>query len=173
MIVAKCSEDDRTISVRQLTQWDYGQVLNICGLNIETDTIQVHFSTDGSENALIVIGRVEDGNIYADIPNSLLKSGRDITAYVYKADKESGKTIYKIVLYVKKRPRPEEYNSPADVNVIEQIWETLNRKADGIKIEGKKVQLLSGENEIGQVAELPEEAGTGEPITEEDINNLF
>lgn len=173
MVVANCSEDDRTVSIRKLTQWDYGQVLKVCGIPVRSDTIQVHFALEGSDSALIVLARVEDGNILAEIPNSMLKNGRDINAYIYVANESEGRTIYKITLYVKKRPRPEEYDAPADKNVLQQIIESVSKKADGIKIDGKKVQLLSGEKEIGTAAELPETAGTIEAITTEEIDSLF
>lgn len=171
MVIANCSEDDRVVSIRKLTQWDYGQVLKVCGLNIDTNTIQVHFSLEGAETALIVLGEVVDGNVLADIPNSLLKNGRDIIAYIFVTEPNEGRTIYQIILHVKKRPQPVEYDAPSDVNVIEQIMRVIDKKADGIKIEGNLVQLLSGEKEVGKAAELPE--GINEAITDEEIDKLF
>lgn len=87
----------------KLTQWDYGQVLQICGMEVEEEQIQVHFTDKCTNGALVVLGKVEDGDITVDIPNELLKRSGTIQAYVYKTIPGEGKTIFEIRLSVKAR----------------------------------------------------------------------
>lgn len=84
----------------KLTQWDYGQVLQICGMEVEEEQIQVHFTDKCTNGALVVLGKVEDGDITVDIPNELLKRSGTIQAYVYKTIPGEGKTIFEIRLSV-------------------------------------------------------------------------
>ena len=44
MIIAVFDECSRRVDIDgKLTQWDYGQVLQICGMQIQEKQIQVHF----------------------------------------------------------------------------------------------------------------------------------
>ena len=63
-----------------------------------TSTISLTNVTNG---ALVVLGKVEDGDITVDIPNELLKRSGTIQAYVYKTIPGEGKTIFEIRLSVK------------------------------------------------------------------------
>ena len=47
--------------------------LQICGMEVEEEQIQVHFTDKCTNGALVVLGKVEDGDITVDIPNELLK----------------------------------------------------------------------------------------------------
>ena len=79
MIIAVFDECSRRMDIDgKLTQWDYGQVLQICGMQIQEKQIQVHFSNRCTEHALIVLGTVEDGDIFVEIPNELLKKNGEI-----------------------------------------------------------------------------------------------
>ena len=70
MIIAVFDECSRRVDIDgKLTQWDYGQVLQICGMQIQEKQIQVHFSNRCTEQAWIVLGTVEDGDIFVEIPN--------------------------------------------------------------------------------------------------------
>ena len=45
MIIAVFDECSRRVDIDgKLTQWDYGQVLQICGMEVEEEQIQVHFT---------------------------------------------------------------------------------------------------------------------------------
>lgn len=74
MIIAVFDECSRRVDIDgKLTQWDYGQVLQICGMEVEEEQIQVHFTDKCTNGALVVLGKAEDGDITVDIPNELLK----------------------------------------------------------------------------------------------------
>ena len=52
MIIAVFDECSRRMDIDgKLTQWDYGQVLQICGMQIQEKQIQVHFSNRCTEHA--------------------------------------------------------------------------------------------------------------------------
>ena len=164
MIIAVFDECSRRVDIDgKLTQWDYGQVLQICGMEVEEEQIQVHF-TDKCTN----------GDITVDIPNELLKRSGTIQAYVYKTIPGEGKTIFEIRLSVKARKKPEDYEAPADKHALEQIVERLKQKGDGLQLEGNQLQLLSGKDTISSV-NLSNSGGTVEieSITNSEIDEIM
>lgn len=175
MIYASFNDNDRVLTLSGLIQWDYGQKLTIRGLHIPGDTIECHFAEQGKSEAVIVIGEVNDcGDIVVDIPNFMLKSGRDIRVYVYLATATEGETIRQINLSVKPRPKPTDYNAPADKNVLEQILEIAQSKADGLTYDGNLLQLTSGGKPIGEGVEIT--AGSDSdmtPIENEEIDTII
>lgn len=74
MIVIDCKNEN--YAKESLTQWDYGQEVLLSGLEVERETIEVHFALRGENTALIVIGTVQGGDITAKIPNELLRAGK-------------------------------------------------------------------------------------------------
>lgn len=174
MITAYFNPDDAEIWLDRLTQWDFGQVLKICGLCILGDTVEVHFS-DGRRNALRVIGKVQDGEIAVRIPDILLQTGRSLTAYVYLTNSMEGKTIRTVHLKVQPRAKPEDYEAPAERNALQQVLEIAKGRADGLLLDGNKLQLTAGEKPIGDSVELPAGEGGGimEPLTEQEIDDIM
>lgn len=172
MIIAVFDECSRRVDIDgKLMQWDRGQTLQICGMKIEEKQIQVHFTNRCTENALIVIGTVEDGDIFVKIPNELLRKSGIINAYVYQTMQEEGKTTFEVRLGVKARKKPQDYEAPEDKYALEQILEQLNKKGDRLYLEENRMQLFSKENLLSEV-ELEVGAGN-EIITEDEINGLF
>lgn len=175
MIIAVFDECSRRVDIDgKLTQWDYGQVLQICGVEVKEEQMQVHFTDKCTNGALVVLGKVEDGDITVDIPNELLKRSGTIQAYVYKTIPGEGKTIFEIRLSVKARKKPEDYEAPADKHALEQIVEQLKQKGDGLQLEGNQLQLLSGKDPISSV-NLPNSGGTVEieSITNSEIDEIM
>lgn len=154
--------DGQACQSGELWQWDYGQTLEITGLSLSR--AEVHFCLDGRSSALIVPAQITDtGAIHADIPNKLLESGRGIKIYVYVADAASGETVRYAYLNVRARPKPEDYDAPADKNLLRQVLEALSMKADDLKLDDEGyLQLLSGEELIGSRVRLS--SGSGKEI---------
>lgn len=173
MLIANFNPDDRAIYLSGLYQWDYGQQLKICGLEIQTPQIQVHFAQSGAPDALIVIGEVQEGNILAEIPNIQLRQSREITAYVYPATESEGETIREVHLKVKARAKPEEYDAPDQKNALQQILDVAQGKADGAEIVDGVLQLTAGGSPVGDPVELPGGAGDMEPISNEEIDQTM
>lgn len=103
--------------IRDLQQWSLGQKLCIEGLDTEKD-IEVHFSlTECHGDAVLVATEVSEGNIIAKIPQFIME-GRDdhcggmsygAYAFIYERDGDVAETTHKIILVIKKRPKPTDY----------------------------------------------------------------
>ena len=158
MVQAVFKNKDMSVRVSGLWQWDYGQILEIIGLDMSAN--EVHFSMTGCKEAVITQAQIlEDGIIHVNIPDKLLETGRDIRAYVYVADADSGKTIRYIYMDVQKRPKPEDYSSQKEKNLLRQIMESLDKKADDIHLDSGWMQLLCGDKPIGTRVRLPSGGG--------------
>lgn len=162
--------------VSGLWQWDRGQLLKICGLDPQEKTVEVHFAISGSDTAKTVIGKVGEDHILAKIPDTLLKNGRNIYAFLYLADAKSGKTIRWIECVVSKRAKPEDYEEPEKEQLLEELLEQLNKKGDRLQMEENRMQLFSGKNLLSEV-ELPNGGDSGtveiESITNPEIDEIM
>lgn len=160
MIFAVFDDCECTKRVSGLTQWDYGQDLKIQGISGLKNT-EVHFAADGSSTALIQMAAVsEDGTLTVRIPDELLEYGRTIRAYVYVTDADSGETVRTVEMPVTRRPKPEDYTAPAERNLLRQVLEALNLKADDMGLTDGELYLLANGKQIGKRIRLPT-AGTG------------
>lgn len=150
--------EDDFIRRSGLTQWDYGQELEVFGIS-DIKNAELHYCLEGDEEAEIVPASIIGEKITAPIPDELLKKGRNICAYLYLATKEKGETIKTIFLSVKRRARPNDYSAPPEKNLLRQLIEELGKKADNAKIIDGALQLLSGEKEVGDRVRLPSGSG--------------
>lgn len=171
MIVIDCATEG--YAKESLKQWDYGQEVLLTGLEIQTETIEVHFAIRGENEALIVIGMVKDGDIIAKIPNELLRVGRNIIVYVYATAPNFGKTTYEAEIEVKKRAKPQDYDAPDEQNLLRQIIAELDAKADDIELEGSELQLMSKKKGIGSKVRLPSGSGDVMSITNQEIDEIM
>lgn len=161
MIRADFENNGHSISVPGLTQWDYGQVLEIYGLQYAI-SVEVHYAIRRQrEDAIIDVPNVREGVIYSRIPDKLLESGEELCAYVYIADKDSGETVRTIVLPVKRRPKPGDYDAPAEKNLLRQLMEQVKGKADSMTLDesGRYLQLTSDGKLVGDRIRLNVAAG--------------
>ncbi len=150
-------DDRKNITVIGLDQWDYGQKLEIYGIPDVTHA-EVHFCCESDTEALIKQAQVTD-HITADIPDKLLRTGENLKAYVYIATATEGKTIRTITMIVNRRQRPEDYTVLPEKNLLREILERLDLKADDIKLTENELQLLSGGKGIGSKIRLPGGSG--------------
>ena len=144
-----------------LTQWDYGQVLEICGLEAVSDT-EIHYAlARGRMDAVITIAELQDGALRSRIPDKLLETGEDICAYVYVANTDSGETVRTVNLPVRRRARPGDYSAPGEKNLLRQLMDEMKKKADGIILDetGEYLSLTSEGKEIGDRIRLPNNKG--------------
>ena len=103
----------RMLTVYGLTQYDYGQVLNVGGLSLPAAIeCQISYQAAGG-SAERLVGTVRDGILTLELPDLYL--AKDTAAsyavyiFIYLTTEESGTTVYKIVLPVMARPMPEGY----------------------------------------------------------------
>lgn len=117
MLIANFTKQGEEIELEELWQYDYGQKLQILGLNLP-DIFEVHFSWQGLENAKVITGYTENGVSTVDIPNEALKQKRAVTAYIYLSTAEEGETVNTVMMFVNKRPAPEGFEVPEDIDLF-------------------------------------------------------
>ena len=149
--IARFKEGSRTAEVKDIWQWDYGQILRIQGLNLPT-AVEIHFSLDehGGE-AVRRIGVTKDGVTDVPIPDSMVENESAygdsyyFFAYIYLTDETSGNTEYKIRAKVSTRSRPEGYVSGGN-DTFAEILKTVNEIAEekvDVPVPAKVGQVLA------------------------------
>ena len=123
-------------TVEMLYQWDLNQVLEIRGLTLPS-VPEVHFTNNAMDGAIVKQSSMDKtGIITVDVPNSLLQKPYDIIAYICLYDGSSFQSLYKIVIPVKARNKPNDYIITGDDdevysfnelrNTIENLKSTIN-----------------------------------------------
>lgn len=158
MLKVKFEEDSRQTVSDALTQWDYGQLLRIEDIP-EVESAEIHFTCKGKRNALIIEADIVDGTATAKIPDELLMEGEEIQAYIYAMTSDSGKTIYTVIIPVKRREKPEDYSEPEHQDKLKEIIDKLDKKADDLQYADGYLQLLSGTIPIGKRIRLNQSGG--------------
>lgn len=125
-----------TIMISGLFQWDYGQQLEIRGLNLP-EMVQIHFSTNKDcGNALRMVGTTLDGVTTVKIPDILLAEQEfcndiyTIWAFVYVNDESSGETVKRVAIKTKSRPKPEDYTDQGTDDPFADTIEQVKQYAD-------------------------------------------
>ena len=124
IVTANFSNGGRDSITRKLYQYDYGQKINIKGLNLP-NTFEVHISNDN--NAITAETYIGNNN-EIEIPDKFLLSGEDIYLWIFlHSTAEDGETRYTIIVPVQKKPKPEETTEPTTVekNTIDQLIAAL------------------------------------------------
>lgn len=155
MIIARfCSDGQYYKTVYGLSQWDYGQVLQVYGLQVP-DQAEVHLTEEFGSLAFTAPGiQQKDGSIAIEIPDILLQSGKNIIAHIYVCNDEQGETLRTILMPVKKRAKPENYDRTG-LTPMQEILDELRCRADDIKLQDDVLQLMSGGQAIGSRIRLP------------------
>ncbi|MGN8964028.1 hypothetical protein [Bariatricus sp. HCP28S3_D3] len=149
--IACFKEGSRTAEVKDIWQWDYGQILRIQGLNLPT-AVEIHFSLDehGGEAARR-IGVTKDGVTDVVVPDTMLENESAygdsyyFFAYIYMTDETSGNTEYKIRAKVSTRSKPEGHVSGGN-DTFAEILKTVNEIAEdkvGVPVPAKVGQVLA------------------------------
>lgn len=109
----------KVINVYELWQYDYGQLLEVQG--IETpDGTSIHFAQSGKT----IEGTIRSGQV--EIPDYFLQFSNDINAYIYLEDDGSGETIAKATLKIQPRDKPPDYvppDQPSYTRLLPEGWE--------------------------------------------------
>ena len=158
MITAVFTDNSDYARATGLWQWDYGQRLRIEGLKLPT-AIEIHFALEElSGNAITRVGTTKDGVTDVVIPDSLLENQAagatyEIYAWIYLADKTSGETIKRISMQVKRRPKPEGFDTPEDAELFREAIEAVNASADRAEAarEGAEAAQRAAEAAAGKI----------------------
>lgn len=111
------------LEIDHLTQWDYNVTLQIHDYQFDIAPI-CHFAKRLDKKSLVVNSTLSNGVVSVDIPNKLLTDENTNSAFsmfVFLTDSEgnTGRTIYKVDLPVKKKPKPDDYEYSDNIEVIE------------------------------------------------------
>lgn len=103
-------------------QYDYGQVLQIAGLDLP-EAFEVHFANTGDTTTITQIAQ----NGVVEIPDQFFRSSKQINAYIFLHDGETdGETEYKITIGVLPRPAiSDEEPTPEEQSAITQAIAAL------------------------------------------------
>lgn len=145
MIEVTFSGSTHETSAFGLTQWDKGQKLKIVWGDLPKK-FQVHFSSRGSDEAIVVDAESENGIGVADIPDELLKVGADIFVWIYLSENnKQGESVKRAVLYVRPRPKPQnilDEIEPTQQEKLEIILKDINDSIDYIKANGTDAEYI-------------------------------
>lgn len=125
MLIAKFHKKDEEIELNGLWMYDYGQKLQIEGLDLP-DVFEVHFVWKGLDNAKIVTGSTIDGVATVDIPNEALTQKSTIKAYIYMSTPDEGETVNTVIMYLDRRIAPEGFEAPEDVDLFHYTLAAAN-----------------------------------------------
>ena len=89
------------VRIKDLYQWDAGQVLEIHGSNL-SGVIEWHFSVNGMEPTPGHQGAITDGVAKIAIPDSVLEKSGKLKVYIRKKDESSTTTEYVAVGMIRK-----------------------------------------------------------------------
>lgn len=156
IVTAVFQDNEQYCRVRNVWQYDHGQILRIQGLTLPP-AVEIHFSlTDAGGESTTRVGITKDGVTDVIIPDSLLENdgvteNYNIYAFIYLTDTGSGETEYKITISVKARPKPEGTGPTTWETVMEAINQIASEKADSLSYKDNILKLMSGEKELSRV----------------------
>lgn len=113
-------------STEHLYQWDVGQVLEISGLT-NIGAPMVHFGVKGDTTGYAVQSQIVNDKLRCGIPDIVLQSGKQITAYVYVLAGASKYTDRVILIPVVERNKPTNYATVnmADVTKTQSFFDDV------------------------------------------------
>lgn len=159
IVTAVFQDDEQYCRIRNVWQYDYGQVLRIQGLTLPP-AVEIHFSlTDTGGESITRVGVTKDNVTDVIIPDSLLENEEsdqnyNIYAFVFLTTRNSGSTEYRIKIPVKARPKPEAVGGTGETtleNIMSAVNQIADRKADTLDYKNSVLRLLSGEKELSRV----------------------
>lgn len=178
MVIANFKNDSHPI-VYGASQWNYGEVLRIQGLNLPK-AVEIHFSLEKTAGQAIPrIGTTKDGVTDVVIPDSLLENEGELQDYfvyvwIYLTDATSGRTEHSLSLKVKARSKPEipggDDNADPFREAIEEVNNAVDRaetaeKQAGEYAEQTKADAIKTGEDRTAIAEMVESvSGIGEQV---------
>lgn len=168
IVTAKFHNSRRT-TTRAITQYDYGQILRIEGIELP-DAYEVDFSNNQYKGD----SKPQIGNSSGvKIPEEYIKTGQDIYAFIFlHAGASDGETFYWIRIPNELRPaRTNIPPTPEEESVIDETIAALNagvEKVEGIA-SGMEEQIQDALQEAKDSGEFDGEDGFSPEITVESI----
>ena len=122
---------ENTARITGLWQWDYGQKLEIHGLDLPKN-VSVEYSINKSEPTTDRIGITENKITVVDIPNEIMELHGDLKVYIRITHPDSGSTEYVISGRIKEREKPSGCTEPEPEteNLFGKTIEAVNESAE-------------------------------------------
>ena len=126
----------RDITVHGLSQWDYGQILEIQSEDLPA-IVEVHFASPGMTEAIVRPCNVVSGVGTVTIPDVCLEQIGPIKAWVFEIHDTQGATTKTITLPVAPRPKPSKGDTiPASFldqyeELIAEVNEAVGKLQEG------------------------------------------
>lgn len=157
----------KSINTTEAWQWDYGLELVINGLDLPF-AFETHYSNQPTSGETTTqIG--QDNTVI--IPDIYLTTGDFIYAFIYLHDGEDdGETEYRIIIPVKKRPKPTNYEpTPVQQDAITEAIAALDAAVEqtGQDVETTHGYVTRAEN----AAVIAEESATSASLSEANAAN--
>lgn len=113
-----------------LYQWDLNMRVILTDIEHIKAGIEVHFSSMYKDiECKISPSYIEDGNVYADVPNSLLQNNDILSVYLYVQDDNKAWTEYKTEILVLPRKKPTNYvYNETEVLTFKKLREDLEKE---------------------------------------------
>jgi chemotaxis protein histidine kinase CheA len=109
--------ENKTYTVDPLYQWDKNQALEIRGLSLAR-VPEIHFTTKAMDRAIPRQASMDAaGIITVNVPNSLLQKPYTLQVFICTYEGATFKTLYKLEVPVKARPKPADYTLEDDPEV--------------------------------------------------------
>ena len=166
IITVTFAEGQTVVRTESLTQFDYGQILKIEGVELP-EYYEVYFSNAWNleGNATKQIGDASG----VRIPYEYLTTGESIYAYVFLHDgTDDGKTMYTIIIPVNERPPADPVEpTPEEMDIITQAIAALNYAIESTSADVERVK------EYGDISESWAVGGTGTRQGEDTDNSKY
>lgn len=133
MVQAIFTQGIDVVTAHGLTQWDYGQTLEIHGLNDLPATFQVHFACKRIDEAIVRLATTTNGVGSVVIPDKMLEQDTDIRAWIYIVGTGTGETIKLIQLPIQTRTKPQDFISvvtPSQQTMLEEFMADINESLE-------------------------------------------
>lgn len=145
-IITASFNGQRTIYTKPVYQYNYGQVLQITGLNLPM-AFEAHFTGVEKGKTVPVIGSCEDGIGIVSVPDESLKKNDDIVCYIFLHETEDdGETVYKIITRIMSREEPTDIEpTPVQQDAITQAIGALQ---NAVRKTGQDVETTNANAEL-------------------------
>ena len=133
----------------ELFQFDYGQILEISGVELP-EKFEMHF--EYGDISLSVDGIYSDGKGTVKVPDTLLDGLRSkFSAWIYVEDGKSGKTLKTVEFILGRRKKPSDYPcNPSEIAKVKTLAEYVKENADKVATAEKVGQDLLQRAENGE-----------------------
>ena len=123
-IITAAFDGETFLTTERLWKGDYGQILNIQGLELP-EYYEVHFASTKDGSAQIEVGTATG----VTIPNKFLRATGYIYAWLFLHEGENdGETKYQIKIPVEDRGIPIDQETPQEKTAVQQAIEALNEE---------------------------------------------